>query len=154
MPAYAPLAERLERFYIPEPNSGCWLWEGATIKSGKALYGVIGNESGELPRSILAHRASYQIHKGNIPSKVHVDHMCTNTLCVNPEHLQALTYSEHGEITWQRVLKGHCKRGHLMDVKNSWVEKTGQKHCRRCHADREAKNRANKSKRFMCREVN
>lgn len=147
------LAERFEKHFIPEPNSGCWLWLSATIKSKDSLYGVVGADKGDEQKMLLAHRASYRLYIGPLSRNMHVDHKCQNTLCVNPKHLQALTPKAHGKTTWRRILNGHCKRGHLMDEKNSWIEKTGQSHCRRCHADREAKNRANKSKRFMCKEV-
>lgn len=35
---YPPIIERFEQNYIPEPNSGCWLWLGALNKQG---YGGI-----------------------------------------------------------------------------------------------------------------
>jgi HNH endonuclease len=152
-----PLKERFEKHFIPEPNSGCWLWLSATIaggpKNNPALYGVIGNDRGLVPKMLMAHRASYQVYKGEIPEGHDIDHECRNTLCVNPDHLQPLTRKRHIKLTYEHARQGKCKRGHLMTEKNSWIEKTGQAHCRRCHADREAKNRANKSKRFMCREV-
>jgi hypothetical protein len=128
------------------------LWLSATIKSKGNLYGVIGADKGDEQKMYLAHRASYKIYKRAISDNMHIDHMCQNTLCVNPDHLQELTPSAHASITWDRVLQGKCKRGHIMDEKNSWIEKTGQKHCRRCHADREARNRANK--KLLCLEVN
>lgn len=28
--------ERFERFYIPEPNTGCWLWQGSVTPYTKA----------------------------------------------------------------------------------------------------------------------
>lgn len=147
-----PLADRFDKHYIPEPNSGCWLWLSATIKSSDSrLYGVIGRCRGQLPRMALAHRASYELHIGAIPDKMQIDHKCQNTLCVNPEHLQMLTSKAHCQLTMERSLKGNCRRGHLMDAKNTWYEKNGAKHCRRCHADREAANRA--KKKIACTEV-
>jgi hypothetical protein len=146
------LAIRFEKHYIPEPNSGCWLWIGATIKSNDALYGVTSNSRGtDEQRIILAHRAFYKLYKGQLPRSMQVDHTCQNTLCVNPEHLEALSAKEHVRLTYDRARHGRCKRGHLMDGNNSWVEKTGQKHCRRCHADREARNRA--VKKLQCVEI-
>jgi predicted XRE-type DNA-binding protein len=74
--------QRFEEKYIPEPNSGCWLWIGSSDKDG---YGRIGREvssDGIMP----AHRASYQIYVCE-PGESHVLHKCDNPSCVNPDHL-------------------------------------------------------------------
>lgn len=64
----------------PEPNSGCWLWTAAINANG---YGVGWAGKG----TILAHRASWQLHKGSIPSDLRVLHKCDVRCCVNPDHL-------------------------------------------------------------------
>lgn len=66
--------------FIPEPNSGCWLWEAGVNACG---YGTIRVER----RSTLAHRLSWEIHKGVIPEGFNVLHQCDVRCCVNPEHL-------------------------------------------------------------------
>ena len=33
-----PIKERFERLYVPEPNSGCWLWLGAVNRSGYGFF--------------------------------------------------------------------------------------------------------------------
>jgi len=75
-----PIEERFPKKYIPEPNSGCWLWTEGVNACG---YGTIG-ENGN---SMLAHRVSYRLHRGKFPKKMRVLHTCDMPCCVNPEHL-------------------------------------------------------------------
>ena len=126
----ASLSERFARYYIPEPNSGCWLWTGAVNRPNFGRpYGIIGNEKAVLPRSDMAHRVSYKIFKGPILDGFEIDHLCRNTYCVNPEHLEAVTHIEN----IRRSISNYCIRGHLFDASNTWVQKsTGKRYCRKC----------------------
>lgn len=72
-----------ERFLyktLPEPNTGCWLWLGALTGRGYGQIKVKGV-------AVLAHRFSYEMHKGKIPDGVYVCHTCDTPSCVNPSHL-------------------------------------------------------------------
>lgn len=62
-----------------EPNTGCWLWLGS-LRSG---YGRVSVQR----RGYFAHRVSYEMHKGEIPSGAIVCHSCDTPICVNPDHL-------------------------------------------------------------------
>lgn len=70
-------AENFHKKYLPEPNSGCWLWTGFINVGGygKTAY----NEA--------AHRRSWEIHFGPIPNAAVVCHKCDTPCCVNPAHL-------------------------------------------------------------------
>lgn len=74
------LEERFHSKYIPEPNTGCWLWTGAKNNCG---YGRVMRRS----KYIGAHRYSYELHCKKFDASMHVLHKCDVTLCVNPEHL-------------------------------------------------------------------
>ena len=72
------LNERFDAKWMPEPNSGCWLW----IAGMQGAYGWFWNRSPE-----LAHRVAWTFHRGDIPEGSHVLHRCDTPLCVNPDHL-------------------------------------------------------------------
>ena len=77
---------RFEAKYIPEPNSGCWLWIGAIHdhRSPQLPYGsfrFFGKPS-------YAHRVAWHLYRGEIPSGAHVLHKCDQPMCVNPQHLR------------------------------------------------------------------
>jgi hypothetical protein len=69
----------------------CWLWTGA--KSTRYGYGGLSTERGEHPK--LAHRFSYELHKGPIPQGKFIMHSCDKALCVNPAHLSAGTQKDN-----------------------------------------------------------
>jgi len=58
-------------------------------------------------RKITAHRLAWLECFGEIPAGMCVIHRCSNTGCVNPEHLMLGT---HAENTHQMVARGRCKR--------------------------------------------
>lgn len=79
----------------PEPNTGCWLWTGpqtGTGKDGKHFsYGTVSVDG----QRHLVHRVSYEVTHGPVPLGLVVDHICNTPLCVNPDHLQAITQKEN-----------------------------------------------------------
>jgi hypothetical protein len=76
------LYKRFDKYVIPEPNSGCWLWMGPVQKG----YGALSRgRRGE--GMVRAHRVSYERAYGPIPDGMHVLHKCDVRPCVNPEHL-------------------------------------------------------------------
>lgn len=70
--------------YLIDPVSGCWVWQRAKMPAG---YGVM--------KGCLAHRAFYEWYKGPIPDGFQIDHLCGNTSCVNPAHLEAVSQVEN-----------------------------------------------------------
>ena len=81
------------RFWAKVDKRGpieCWNWL-ATTRWG---YGMIGR-GGHHSETLCAHRFSYELLVGPIPSGMVLDHICHNRACVNPAHLRLATRKQN-----------------------------------------------------------
>lgn len=84
---------------IPDPDNDCWVWQGIITPRG---YGAAARTT--------AQRYVWQNIMGAIEKGLEIDHLCRNTLCVNPMHLEPVTRLENSKRKWEN--RATCKRGH------------------------------------------
>lgn len=120
--------------------NGCWVPKKTGTTKGYRQMQFGG-------KTMVAHRVAYMLQVGPIPDGYEVDHLCHNTGCINPAHLEAVTQEEnlrrrdeHNGIGEYRT---HCPYGHEMSGDNLYVwtgsrtdTKNGQlrthRRCRTC----------------------
>ena len=112
----------------------CWEWIGTTHKEGYGAIRVGGHGS----KWVGAHRVMYELFRGKIPDGLTIDHLCRNTRCVNPDHLEAVTMRVNvlrGFSPWAKnARKTHCLRGHELLGENLYLNPAGSRVCRTCVA--------------------
>jgi hypothetical protein len=120
----------------PEINTGCWLWCDSGHLGGYGRMMVGGKRQ-------LAHRLVYTLIRGPIPEGLELDHLCRQTACVNPDHLEPVTHQENMRRSPVKFVptycekKAVCKRGHALEglnVREARHRVTGQmiRTCRAC----------------------
>lgn len=116
---------------IRHADNGCIEWTASTNSTG---YGTFFPGSGAVQ---VAHRWSYEYFKGPIPNGLHLDHLCRNRRCVNPDHLEPVTVWENhvrcSSIAVRNAEKTHCPAGHPYSGDNLYIHtKTSSRMCRKC----------------------
>ena len=149
-----PVEERFwEKVGFHDDPTKCWLWLGtaSTGSHSKQKYGYLRVDD----KMVLVHHISYEMYYHvTIPKGMTIDHVkargCTNTLCVNPHHLEVVTNKVN-------ILRGiapsavHakatcCLHGHPFNEENTYVYPSGRRNCCVCHREQNRKYYAKKVK--------
>ncbi len=129
-----PLRELFDKKVNKRGPNDCWLWTGGTNGTG---YGhmTLNNR-----KNAYAHRLAYEFAHGPIPEGLTIDHLCRVRLCVNPAHLEPVTFLENIKRATPYRIKSHCKQGHEYNEVNShryfYYGKVFRQ-CKICRKDRE-----------------
>ena len=95
--------------------SGCWMWQGQRHQQ----YGVTSWQG----KRWRAHRLAYTLLWGDIPTGYHLDHLCRNTLCVYPWHLEPVTPAENSRRNVVSMKLNPPKRGKRKeDQRTEWYD--------------------------------
>lgn len=134
-----------------DPTGFCWNWTAGKCGQG---YGGFNVNSNAGRKKLQAHRVSYTTLVGPIPEGLEIDHLCRNTSCVNPDHLEPVTHTENqlripdpvrggiglpSWVTSGKNITGYCKHGHQYTEENTYYYKDGRTDCRTCKANRKRK---------------
>lgn len=120
----------LKEFVARLGKTDCWNWQGSLSVAGYSRFGLKGHRM---------HRIAWQIfHNSEIPKELQIDHLCRNTKCVNPLHLELVTprvnVLRNTGPTALNAKKIACPLGHPYDLKNTYVIKAnGARRCLVCH---------------------
>lgn len=125
----------------------CWNWTGYVTTEGYGQFHLPG------VGHAYAHRFSYEAIVGPIENGLTLDHLCRNTICVNPAHLEPVTVAVNTLRGFSNsalnARKKFCKRGHPFKGRNLMIVSTKSgigRVCRECcneHARRYREARKN-----------
>lgn len=116
--------ELVRRIYpkIVEQPSGCWDWQGC--KHPRTGHGKFGYNA--LGRTVThyVHKWVWEYLVDPVPDGLVIDHLCRNTKCCNPAHLEPVTplvNTLRGEApSALNARKEKCHRGHLYTPEDTY----------------------------------
>ena len=125
-----------ERFWGKVTVTGfCWEWNGALS------YGYGSFRAGG--RTGMAHRWAFTFLVGEIPDGADLDHLCRNTRCVNPDHLDPVSHRENmtrgfsaTSAALRAIARGVCMKGHILADVGTYSKRKNGVRCAQCVRDR------------------
>ena len=128
------MMDTLTRFLSKIRFTGCWEWTGSLDTKGYGHWYLSG-------KTLAAHRWAYEHWIGPIPTALEVDHLCRNSRCVRPDHLEAVTHKENMRRGIKGILTAQCPHGHEYSYENTHIY-NGHRFCRACNCEAQRRRRA------------
>jgi hypothetical protein len=120
------------------PHTGCW---GHRLKRLEDGY----REAKVNRKASRLHRLIYEHLRDPIPDGLVLDHLCRNTGCCNPDHLESVTGGENTSRGNRfRVCGTQCPKGHAYTEDNLYTRKECSRYCRACQIESVCRRRSRK----------
>jgi hypothetical protein len=125
-----------------DKSSGCWIWKGGLSARGYGLYKALMPDGQK--KLVFAHRYAYEMrHQIKLTTDETLDHLCFETRCVNPDHLEPV--SRRVNLDRAVANRTHCSNGHAIAEHGYYTyERRGPertpvrtRRCRACRRDRQ-----------------
>lgn len=126
-----PIRDRIMAAIVVDER-GCWIWQRSRQTNGYPNMRV-GSTTDGTRRNEGAHRVSYREHVGPIPDGHEIDHLCRTPLCVNPEHLEAVTRRENLMRSTGPAARNAAKDACTKCGGPYTVTSSGHRRCRPCY---------------------
>lgn len=117
-----------------EDERGCWVWQGYCDGKGYGYVWATG-------KHLRVHRVVYRALIAEFPEGLQSDHLCRNTSCCNPWHIEPVTNQVNSQ---RRSRHGaprgtECARGHTFTPATTITRANGSRTCRTCNQMRDRK---------------
>ena len=125
-------------------------WEYRRDWSDRDGYRFVPQSGGLQKRATRAHRFSYLLTRGPIPSGLVIDHLCGHPWCVRPSHLRATTIVLNAMRNWKSPAviaqsRNCCSKGHPYTPENTYLTPGSRgRRCRECERNQGRLYRAKK----------
>lgn len=117
----------MEKAAFIDPDD-CWVWIGSSPRG----YGQFWNGA----KVVRAHRWIYETLIEPVPAGLVLDHLCRNTYCVNPTHLEPVTQQVNTlrgrGLAAKQARQTLCIHGHPLTGDNLYVKPNGARQCKAC----------------------
>lgn len=122
-------------------DDDCWVWKWAASKKSQGTWNPIFYGAARVKYGndfiVGAHRVSYFLFRGPLLDGMTIDHMCRNTLCVNPSHLRQVPHRINilagvGPAALNAE-KTYCSKGHEFNERNTYHASDGRRRCKMCN---------------------
>jgi hypothetical protein len=118
----------LSKYITVDPTTGCWITNPTKNRYRQRRIG------GRRQRQL--HIILFEKARGPVPDGHILDHVCENTRCVNPSHLEPVLHAEN-VVKGQKVMlartASHCRNGHPWTEENTYrPPNRNVRFCRSC----------------------